>query len=387
MIDTVRVKIRLDDELTKLISSVCEHRSYFDKKGNAKQNIYGNLIFPFSKTAINFFFDSYNKNIIYLEGSYPKIWYGDNVHLLYEEQLKSVLKIIHRAFSKRFGEFPDYDIWDVQRLDTTYAWKFESEEKAMEVIEFAKGLELSRNSKHIYGNNESVTFGSKKSRTITFYRKYPEFQKKGFAELLKSGHANEAFDISELSKGVVRFEIQNKVEHLKSYFKTDKNISLDMFFDKTIIPSILNHHLKRLQGNIDLKLIHDKAIYKSLLSKYKANKAMRLFCFYKTYHSKLKTKNLIHKFGNSGDISNDLKDIKETSIILPTYLSQYNFNLSIPSTLVVNGPPSSEAVALELEKHLKLIDESIKYIKDDIVKELEPIKVGNKKDIELKMPF
>lgn len=365
MIDTVRAKIPLSSMTDIDLSKICtwNKRQFVDKKGNLQTFNYGTYIFPVTKAKLTIFYNPYKKEDLYFEGSFPKIWYGDNVHLLYEEQLEPVLQMIYEVFNRvSEGAFPHYYQWYVQRFDTTYAWKYQSEEKAIEVIDYVKKLELARNSTTIYPYSETVTFGSKKSRTITFYRKSPEFNKKGQKELIKNGLLNEALDCTCLAEGVVRFEIVNKVEHLRAYFKEKRAITFDMFLGKRVAADILNINLKKLKGDIDLKLVHDRAIYKSLRSKFDRFKSTRLFCFYKSFFSKLSTRNLIVKNANSGDISDDLKDLKEANVVIPTFLSNSQFDLSIPSPIAVNLPPSSEAIAAELEKRLNIIRETVEYV-------------------------
>lgn len=358
MIDTVRVKIRIDKELrTKMLR---------DCTGDHM----GSISIPPYQYKINFFLDKYSAFRVYLEGSLPKVWYGENVHLLYEEQLDAVLQIIHKAFTRRYGSFPPYSVWVIQRLDVVYAWKFESEEKAEEVIEYVRGLEIARNSKHFYGENESVVFGSKKSRTFTFYRKYPEFKKKGFPALLKSTSYEEAQSVLDLSSGVVRFEIMNRPDFLLSQLDVSWAVVFDMILDKEkeACLSILKNGLSKLTGSADLKQANKRAVMKSLLAKYKKNMALRLFCFFNTYYSDIKSRKLIRKYCNSSDVANNLKEIKEASISIPDFLASSKFDLSIPNSLVVNGPPSSTAVAAELDRRLQLIDDSIVFIDDGLQK-------------------
>lgn len=372
MIDTVRVKVRIPNDLKTLILKDCSSKVYYDKMGELRQIKSGKLPIPPYNHSLSLTFDTFRDNLIYLEGSYPKIWYGDNVHLLYENQLEAVLKVLRRALIHRYGDFPDYTSWEFQRIDTSYSWKLESEEKAIEVIQYVEDLQLPRNPKHFYGNHETVTFGSKKSKTITFYRKSEDYKKKDFKKLIMNGFANLAFDSRTLSEGVVRFEILNRVDHLQQYFDTKTPITFERFLEKDVILNLLHLNFKRLQGNINLKSLHDRAIYKSLLEKYRADKATRLFCFYKTYYSTLSTKNLIHKYDSSSDISNSIKDLKEVSLAIPTHLASSVFDFSIPSPIAVNLPPSSAALAEELDRRLKLIDEKVNFVEGKIVEKNLP---------------
>jgi hypothetical protein len=205
--DTGRFKAYMTKVQYGCISESLVEFAYFDKlTKEIKHRRVGKLIFPPFQTDFTFMIYDNDSDFVYFEGSLPKLWYGENIHLLYVNQFKAVLEFLRYGILKAFGEFAPFELWEIQRLDLPYAWKFENEEKATEIMKYLiENIEYPRKNKHPYGV-ESVDFGNKGSTKIKFYRKLPEF-KKGDYKSLNLLLEVDTDSLIELAEGVVRFEV------------------------------------------------------------------------------------------------------------------------------------------------------------------------------------
>lgn len=374
MIDTVRIRVRLGEDQEKLIKKFSKKRMYNDAKGEIGLSYYDSISLPPYGYQLNYMTESRNSSILYIEGSLPKIWYGENVHLIYLDELRAISELIFAAFYRRFGGFPPIDTWRLHRVDVVYAWKYQSEQIAKQVIEYAMDLQHNMKSKHFYGDCESVVFGNKERKMITFYRKYPEFKKKGYRKIYTSNFLFDNDEVLKLSEGVVRFEVMLRAEELKKYFDTVSYITFDHFLKtEESVKHLLIKNLSTLKGSVNYLFRQKKAMYQSLLSVYKKPKATRLFCFFNSFYPDIKIRRLIERYDLSSDLSEQKKDIKNIIGVLPTYLKTTPFDFSIPSPIVVNPPPNAREVKQELVKRLELIHDHIDYIEGNVVEPELPI--------------
>jgi len=213
MIDTIKIKI----PLTPLILLAIQKKSFKELTEPGRgvkmfSNLVlnpdgGNLIVvkdfdhPFRKKN----FPSNPNMVFYLEGSLPKIVYGENVHLLYPSQLPSLFKNIEKALNVQYGAVPSWENWEIQRVDAVYAWKIDDQQKMLRMLEFLGSLEYPRKKGKLSYEGESVTFVGR-AYSIKFYSKEPEFIKHGYRELKYKGSDELAENALQLSQGVIRYE-------------------------------------------------------------------------------------------------------------------------------------------------------------------------------------
>jgi Phage replication protein CRI len=152
-----------------------------------------------------------------VELSLPKLWYGHNIHLLFNfvpalELLKSILE---KNFGLRGrGKLITVYEWQLWRVDVCYAWRCPSEDAARQVMDSLTHLHFPRKKPHIYPG-EAILFAGT-TYSLKFYRKFPEFRKHDLKALLKARAALEWVNHCEaIAKGVVRTEATLRRKYLK----------------------------------------------------------------------------------------------------------------------------------------------------------------------------
>ncbi len=348
----MRFKIRISGGQYDSIKPKCLASDYVDKKGEMKRRLVGKVSVPPFNAGVTIMIFAEFPSILYLEGSLPKLWYGENVHLLYANQLEPILEILYQTLFKKFGSFPDYSIWEIQRLDVCYTWKFLTPAEAFEVLEYVQSLEYLRKIKTVHPN-ESVDFVKGQTK-IKFYMKEPEFKKHGFVELVKGGYSDLAKTTLELASNSLRFEVTYRRKALLDYFNEKRSIRYERFLDESVLVNMMRKTFANFSANIDKKIVKLDFILQALIAHYKANKAIRLFCWYYMYIlSTLPVKNLIKKYAESSYISANKKDIEAANIHIPTMLDVAPFKFPIPSDMVINPPPDAAAEAATAERIIK----------------------------------
>lgn len=348
MIDTIRFKIRISSEQYDRIKISCLPSEYFDKRGEMKRRLVGKVSVPPFNAEMTIMIFSEFPNILYLEGSLPKLWYGENVHLFYANQLEPTLEILYQSLFKKFESFPDYSVWEIQRLDVCYAWKFSTPEEALKVMEYVQSLEYLRKIKTVYPG-ESVDFVGGQTK-VKFYLKGPEYKKHGFIELMKKEKPELAKSVLELTSGVLRFEVTYRRKALLDFFKENRSIRYERFIDDSVLADLMLKTFSNFTANIDKEVVKLDSVVQALMKCYKANKAIRLLCWYNTFIlSRIPIRNLIRKYANSSDISANKRDLELASVLIPTMLDVSPFKFPIPSTMTVNPPFGAAAVAATAE--------------------------------------
>lgn len=342
MIDTIKIKLPLSPLILLAIQKGATQEMSASGKG---VKLFSKLTIPPDGRTLTIIKDMdrqysnprNNSNThFYLEGSLPKIMYGENVRLLYPSQLPTLFKRIENALIEQYGDIPSWEKWEVQRLDIVYAWKYESQERALQVLDFLEKLDYPRKkAKHTY-DNETVIFGGR-AYSVKFYLKQPEFLKHGFKELQDKGFPELANEALELSTGVARYEIKiNKSKLIslfnKSTIKTVDLLYLDWYF------KIQNEVMSELLHNRNKVSVSDEEAIAKLASKYKKEKAMRLFLFWKTYYSDSNhIKKLLKKNNNPSTLLRNFKDLSSAGVGVPTGNSSIPYDFSIPNNNVVNA--------------------------------------------------
>lgn len=184
MIDTTGWKIKVSPEQVNKIRRRSKEISKYDHDSDTS-------IFKFIND--NIYVGSYNSSIIlkcndedevYIEFSVPKQYLGNNVELLYPSQLEQALAGIHKSLVDRFGDFPHYMTWKLQRLDLCYSWRLASQDEAAEALEILKTFDYPRKFKFLFP--ESVMWKGR-AYSVKFYLKHPEFIRHDRKKLIESG--------------------------------------------------------------------------------------------------------------------------------------------------------------------------------------------------------
>lgn len=343
MIDTIKIKL----PLTPINLLAIQNRAVQEMGAVGKGiKLFSRLSIPPENRTLTIIKDmdrqysrksSTNTNThFYLEGSLPKIYYGENVSLLYPSQLPTLFKTIENALIEQYGDVPSWDKWEVQRLDIVYAWKFENQEKALEVLNFLEFLDYPRKkAKHIY-DNETVIFGGR-SYSVKFYLKKPEFLKHGFKELQDKGYPEIANEALNLANGVLRFEIKINKSKLVSLFNKSSIKTVDLLYLDWYY-KIQNEVMAELLHNRNMISTLDNDAMSKLSSVYKKDKAMRLFLFWKTYYSKdIHIKKFLKKNHNPSTLLRNFKDLSNAGVGVPSGDFKTPYDFSIPNKNVVNA--------------------------------------------------
>ncbi len=271
----------------------------------------------------------------YVEGSLPKLEYGENVRLLYPQQLPAIFRRIEEALKVQYGDVPSWERWEVQRIDPVYEWRYADGEESNRVLAFLETLEYKRKKGKLSYEGESVIFVGR-AFSIKFYLKEPELKKhsKGISE-----------EILQLSKGVVRYELKLHKSKLVTLFK-DKSIKTIDILNLQWYYDILNDCLSELLRNKNKVSSSDEEAAKKLLDCYAKAKAFRLFYFWKTYYSRDNhIKKFLKKNNSSTTLLRNFKALEYACVGVPTDNSFIPFDLSIPNKNVVTPEPT-EPIAI-----------------------------------------
>jgi hypothetical protein len=275
-------------------------------------------------------YDGFNA---YLEFSLPKQYLGNNVELLYPRQIEEALTTIYENIVERYGDFPHYKKWLLQRLDLCYAWRFLSQSLTIEILKILKTFDYPRKNKYLY--KESVMWRGR-TYSIKFYLKNDEFLSHDYRKLIKLGKIDFAKKIAELSDGVLRFEITLRKQALDYLFKK-KDITYQDLLSQEFLEKILQRYLNTLTMNLDKSVMDDNEVLKRLQETYPSRKAIRLFAFFKTFNSeKLNQKQILKDNYHASTIWRNKNDLSLANIGLPSHTKPITFSLDIPSDLVVN---------------------------------------------------
>ncbi len=152
-----------------------------------------------------------------LEFSVPKLWYGHNVHLLYD--FLSALRYLKETLDNLFqlkgkNKLPDPTEWLVKRVDICYAWRFPSQNDAKAYLNSLSKLHFPYKKPAIWPDQTIFFKGS--TYSIKFYLKLPEFQEHDLKQLVKDG-ANYDWinEVENRARGVLRFEATLRRRFLK----------------------------------------------------------------------------------------------------------------------------------------------------------------------------
>lgn len=294
----------------------------------------------------NLHFGSYESSIIlkcfeseeaYIEFSIPKQYLGNNVELVYPSSLEQALAGVHGSLVDRFGAFPSYRNWRLQRLDLCYGWKYSSQASAAAILNVLKTFDYPRKNKYLY--QESVMWRGKTS-SIKFYLKYPEFIRHDYKKLVQLGKDEYADKILKLSEGVLRFEITFRKPAIDTLFGR-RTVYYSSLLDLDFLETALDLKLGQLTMNLDKSVIDDNEALRRLKLIYPSQKAIRLLNFYILYNStNINHRRMIRENYTYTTIWRYKSDIAKAKLGLPNFKSPVEFKLDIPSDLVVNTDPN-----------------------------------------------
>lgn len=345
MIDTIRFMIPLTDNLFDSVKSksikFTKQDQYYGWEDDSKFSTY--ITINRSKLSIFTYKDMY----LFMEGSMPKLYYGHNISLFYPSQLPELLQRIETALKQQFEIFPPYDMWGIQRLDMCYAYKFDTSEEVEIILKLLSTLRYPRKSIHIYPK-ETVNFGAR-SYSLKFYSKEKEFEKKDAKEMLKDGFKKEAYELMNLSKGILRYEITNRKANLNQILKDTNKTTFTYkdILDINIYYNYLNKVLDNLFKGNNRNTLSDIKVWHNLSTAYPQSTAKKYFMFYKMLYSREPfSQHFIYEQNNATTIKRTIQELNKAHVGIPDQNTIYDFELSVPNKKAINHTPLPTAEAV-----------------------------------------
>jgi len=358
MIDTIRFKILTSSEVFSFIKSKSKQRFVID---TITQQLEFNISTKDIQIGsydyhINILATNKMENVIFLEFSVPKVFYGHNIYLYYPP-IEPILEIIHKAIEKAFEiSFPHYDLWIIQRLDICYAWRFITQEEAYLAFLVLNPFEYSRKNKVTFDTSFEM-----KGSSFDFkgYLKYDEFKNHDFKRFMKMKEEFEikedilhdekvitnlrgidlAQNLWELSKGVFRIELSMRKPKLKTYFK--KEITYKDINDTVLLQKILREHFSKYLKHVDTKVMKENEVIAKLFTAYKSSKALSAYSFYTLWNHpnpsiRARNRYAYKKRLNASTLWRKHNILKLAGVGIPKQHFTFDFDFSIPHPQVVN---------------------------------------------------
>lgn len=335
MIDTVRFRIQLDERQYSFLRAKSLEVSQRDNASHT-------TIFRILRNQMPL--GSYDRNVnifvnddaeCFLEFSVPKFVMGHNLYMVYPEAVPEILEALFLKLKKFFGDFPAPLFWELMRVDLCYAWKLRNHDVAVKVMELLQKLEVPR--KHKASYRSSVMYkGSDMS--IKFYLKDDEFYAHDFKELRKIGHWDLAYELYNLSTGILRYEVTLRKRQInRLFFGTGDG---EIFWHSEVFTTqlctiILNGYLMSL-----LRGQHQAAtldvVCDRLVEKYGHARGFHLYGFYKVYFGEDNGRTKILKHMDRTTVWRNLKYLQKADVGITISELPEDFDLTIPSSNVVN---------------------------------------------------
>ncbi len=337
MIDTVGFSVKISKYRYDKILEKSKEYSEFDHKENKINYRVLRADVPIGSFDNKITLKCYTDGVVRFECSLPKRYYANNIQLLYPSQLEQALSIIQNVLRYRFGYFPSFHVWSIERVDLCYAWKFPEKTTVEEILTILKTFDYPRKIKYTY--IEAVMWRGR-SYSLKFYLKEKEFLKHDFRELCKrTDNSNYAYNLLKLSEGVLRYEITFRKTMVKKLFSSSikGRITYVNLLNEEYLIKILNHHLNLLFSNLDRKATNDRDVLSKLKCKYPRKKAIRLFEFYNLYYSKKEYDRKLEKDNyHPTTIWRKKRDLVNAGVGIPQSNIPFPFTLDIPSPLTIN---------------------------------------------------
>lgn len=280
MIDTVRFQIPLPKDQLYLLSRQLRSLRLEDlADGTVEFERWNrNIEVGSFDHHINIYIPHLDDGIFVVEFSLPKVFLGDNIHLIDPDNLENKLSLLQLYIKEAFGvTLPDIKLWKLQRLDICYNFQFEDDEKAMEVLNIIKQLKVRRRKPNTY--KDSVSWVTKNSN-YKFYLKYPEYCKHDLKRIFDRD-PERSFSLAQEAKGILRFEVTMRRRELERLRK----VRIECFYSREEVVKMLSSKLENIIPLSTMNYMNDTKAYAKLLLLFGKRKANSLFTFYKSWFS------------------------------------------------------------------------------------------------------
>ena len=272
--------------------------------------------------------------------SLPKQHYGHNIYLLPCSLVEQVLFGLQDKLREFVGDFPPYKEWVIERLDLCYAWRFQDQATALGVLRVLTCFDFPRKKKFVYPD-ESIHWAGR-SYAVKFYLKALEFLKHDHRQIFKTDK-DLANVWSNLSMGVLRFELSFRKRMLPELFYGKERLTYKDVLDEEHIFEILNKYKNKLLCNLDPRLTSDRDVIEILKQAYKHKKALRLYTFINNFSSLAHEKQFLKENYHQTTIWRNKRDLSIAGVGIRTDIPSLDFSLDIPSTLTADLLPLATA--------------------------------------------
>lgn len=254
MLDTVKVAIPITRAQHNRIHRVASQTDVWNWA--LRHQTTGDLIIKRHEALVTTDGESYHREIrffyppewsrdarLWLEFSVPKLWYGHNIHLLYDwlTALKHCRNLIVEQFDLKRSRFPKVEDWQVWRADACYAYRMPSQQIAQQYLD---GLKRQRFPYKKPTINPTSIFWGGGTYSFKVYLKRPEFEAHDKKALLKDNASLEWVEHLEgLAEGVLRVEASMRRKYLQ---RMEVQTIADLVQDKCEIE--WDKHLEKIPG-------------------------------------------------------------------------------------------------------------------------------------------
>lgn len=347
MIDSIKVAFLISKEQRQILETGSFESQRIDRTTNKLLWRFFNGSFKTNSwnRECRYWFDDYKSTKVYFEFSVPKVFYGHNIYLVNFYQFLQTLQYIENILTSKIGKIPPFKTWQVLRLDLCYNWKLPKQEDVQKVIDVLRNYHFPKllDQQHI----DSIYERSKTSGTvIKFYNKHNEVRapKHDISQLLYEKLDVPAGDIYNLSKGVLRFEVQLRSISLKRNFNK-KIIQVKDLNAKNIMKILQKYFYKKTKRRTELNTPLE--VWNKLNSVYKMRTAEILYNFWENFHSEDQQKQQIIASIKKSTFYYRMALLEKAQIGIFNPYSIPHFQFSIPSTDVIR-PSRRKAVRADM---------------------------------------
>lgn len=337
MIDTIKFFIPIEDIKTRHI--ILKNFDRF-RKENLKT---GKIEIEFHSSHLEV--GSYKRSVmikssdspmgLFVEFSLPKYEKGNNVEMTIPEHVTFILHNLYQELCLCFEyQLPNFNNWQIYRLDICYNWLFENKEDAKYAMGFIQRIDYPRKQKYSY--DTSVMYKGS-AYTIKFYLKGPEFKKHDFKKI--DDHAR--LLLYPYADRMLRYEISFKKSYLSTLFGFKKVFIKDITNSPLIESLLINFLDKKVFCYIVPKTIKEDEVERLIYSNFSKTKATKLYQFYLGYYfnSALKSRILnggmhrstvyrykkdLKKIGLGSDISETERQNILEELVIPSPKSRFS---------------------------------------------------------------
>jgi len=336
MLDTLRFKIPVTKEIFKLIKL----KSVQYKKKDISTGFVSYVFYRVERSLgsfdrnINFFIKDERAKYVLVELSLPKYLFGTNVVLLSFDEIQKALALLYSDFVQFFGDFTPLNRWEVVRADFCYAWKLDTLDDTIKVLEVLRRYKNGRQKKTDY---QTSIHSVGQWYSLKFYIKGYEFKLHDYNHLCDSGFYELSNFLRDYSKTVLRFEVTLRRNALL-YYKEKKHIYI-RDLTKRFMYSILRKYFKRFTKGMNNQFLNVTQIMLKLHEAYGKVKASHLLSFFLLQHA---SDNLTFSNYCASRSPRTLRrmyyDLSKAGVGFPLSSLSKDYSLSIPSSReVISG--------------------------------------------------